>query len=565
MQNHPILYKTARFIFRLFRPLFRWLQAMHKKLRALMPDSHYHAWAVDNERVCFVDKQLSYKPLISIVVPLYNTPTNHLLDMIYSVTNQHYENWELVLVNGSDNDENRRIASECQYIDVRVKVVELKSNKGISGNTNAGIAQASGEYIAFMDHDDILHPCALHCVAESLQTKLKPEFIYTDEDKITDAGDRYFNPHCKPRWSPDLMRNVNYINHLTVMSASYVKQIGGLRSECDGAQDYDLMLRLIDTFKPKIKHIPRVLYHWRAAASSTAQDISTKTYIFKAGERAIKEHLARNHIDAKVSAIEGKPGFYKLVYKQVDYSIVIGPVASEKRHIAAQWVHDLIEYAGKNTELIIGSWYEEYAKKYHPHLSVHYIDDQADYWSAVASKATKKVLVCFKIACLPYEHDPLALSQLAAAAADDGHTAVAPIMIGQDKTILDSGIVDVDGFPRQLFFDNKLGENTYLGTTDWVRNVSDLTTNIIAIKSATFKELIGQRNRYGRASTLRRADGVDLAMDNLVVWSHTPFVYKGLLMPSRSDSYHNAQLFRFTPRTTMQVDNWGGGYERAAE
>lgn len=566
-QKHPILYKilykTAKITFRFFRPVFRFLKRKYKQYQALLPDMHYHTWATENERVCFVDKALSHKPIISIVVPLYNTRTDHLLHMIYSVVNQHYENWELVLVNASTDPVSRHKAHECQYIDTRIKIVALKSNKGIAGNTNAGIAEATGDYIAFLDHDDMLHPCALHSIVESLQGTAKPGFIYTDEDKITDGGDRYFDPLCKPRWSPDLMRNVNYVNHLTVIRADYIKQVGGLRKECDGAQDYDLMLRVIDVCKPKIHHVPRVLYHWRAAASSTASDISTKSYIFKAGERAIADHLARNDIHATVAAIPGRPGWYELHYKKVGYAIAVGPVAPEKRHICAQWVQDLIKRADKDTELIIGSWYEKYAKQFHPKFSVRYIEDSPEYWQMVAEKTSKPVLICFKMAGLPVNDG--ALSELAAAAADSNHTAVSPVVIGADKTILDYGIVDTDGFPRQLFFGNKMGENTYFGNTDWVRNVSDLSTNIIAIKSKDFRALIAQKPRYSRASTLCSLGGNDFTMDNLVVWAHTPFKYKGMLTQSRGDSYHNVQLFRFTPKITMHVDNWEKGYERAAE
>ncbi|MEX0881317.1 MAG: glycosyltransferase, partial [Candidatus Saccharimonadales bacterium] len=221
-----------------------------------MPDSAYNAWASSNKDLCFVNKKINYAPLISIIVPVFNTRHEHLLEMVYSVVNQHYGNWELLLVNGSTKSDRRRQTVACAQIDTRIKIIAISGNKGISENTNAGLKETAGEYVAFLDHDDLLHPCALHSVVEALQSPKPADLVYTDEDKVNDSSESFFGPHCKPDWSPDLLRNVNYINHLNLIRTKMVRGVDGLRSICDGAQDYDLLLRIIDKYDPSIIHVP---------------------------------------------------------------------------------------------------------------------------------------------------------------------------------------------------------------------------------------------------------------------------------------------------------------------
>ena len=559
LKRHPILYVLVRLVFRVFRPLLRLAKKAYESYTLLLPDHHYHAWASQHEGRCFVEQDLTKQPLISVVVPLYNTPADHLLHMVYSIVNQHYENWELILVNGSEKPECRHQAQDCKNIDTRIKIVDLQKNEGISGNTNAGIAAANGEFIAFFDHDDLLHPCALHCVVEALQQNPEPDLLYTDEDKITDSGGLYLEPHCKPGWSPDLLCNVNYINHLTVMRTEHVKQAGGLRPAHNGAQDYDLLLRVIDMCKPRICHIPRVLYHWRAAATSTAQDITNKTYIFKAGSEAILEHLKRTGAKATVAPITGKPGFYKVRYQKTKYSILVGSVSVEKQYLCAQWIEALTKHVDKEAELIVGSWYKAYRERYPSNIPVKYVKESENYWKEAAHLATHSVVICFKAALLPNAEN--ALAELAAVAADPGHGVVAPLIVGKDRVIVDAGIVDANGLPKQLFFGKKAESSTYFGSTEWVRNTSDVMTYALAMKT-NLLESLSLKHAYARARTFKQAAG-ETSSQHITMWAHSVFVYKGMLDSAAEDSDYNAQLTQLTPSLTMHADNWEDGYERS--
>ena len=203
-----------------------------------------------------------WEPKISIIVPTYRTPLEYLQEMIDSVRNQSYQNWELCIADGSEDDETvRKELERYSQIDSRIKYKILEKNLGIAGNTNAALELVSGEYTGLFDHDDILAPNALHEIVKALQED-KYDIIYTDEDKITGDTKEHIDPNFKPDFSMDLFRSHNYITHFFVAKTEIINKIGGFRSEYDGSQDYDLMFRCIENSN-KIKHIPMILYHWR--------------------------------------------------------------------------------------------------------------------------------------------------------------------------------------------------------------------------------------------------------------------------------------------------------------
>ncbi len=562
-----ITIKIAKLVLPIIAPLLRRAKRYYDAYKDSMPDWGYNAWANTYKSFCYVEKKLKYKPLISVVVPVFNPKYAHLLQAVYSVTNQHYPNWELILVNASSDKYLRKKTSEMSTIDTRIKVIDIPDNKGISKNTNIAIENSSGEFIALFDHDDLMHPCALHSAVEAMQGRKVPDFIYTDEDKITDDGEKYYNPHCKPGWSPDLIRNVNYITHLTVIRKKLIDRVGGLRSLCDGAQDYDLVLRVVDDCHPIIKHIPRILYSWRSTDKSTASNIGVKGYVLKAGIRALRDHMKRNKIPAEARIIEGKPGFYEVIYNSVDFAIVLGKVSLPKQQVVAKWLQKMLSYSNlkdRSVELVVGEWYKKFAS-HTPGVKVYYISDESrNHWKDAAELITKPVAICFKIAAMPSgKHD---LSKLAGAAADPAHTAVSPIILSND-TILDAGIVQSYHLPKKLFEGYKIGKYTYFGNTDWVRNVDDLTTNIVAMSTPKLRELINfEVQAYSRGDTLMSVlPGSSLIGSSFVVWAHSTFDYRGLLKPATSSIYHNSQLFKFTPAVSMHVDNWGEGNVREQE
>lgn len=263
----------------------------------------------------------AFSPCISILVPTYNTPSKLLREMIDSVRNQSYVNWQLCIADGSNQAETKKIIQEYASKDERIKVSWLSENYGISGNTNKALELATGEYTALFDHDDLLEPDALFEVVQSLQD-VQHDIVYTDEDKLNEQTGMLMDPGLKPDWSPDLFLSHNYITHLFVVKTDIIRSIGGFRSEYDGAQDYDLMFRCIEKSKD-IYHLPKVLYHWRIHEGSTAGDPESKAYAFEAGRKAIQSHLDRTGIEGKAITL-GKPlwGLYRVEYAMKEEPLV---------------------------------------------------------------------------------------------------------------------------------------------------------------------------------------------------------------------------------------------------
>ena len=249
----------------------------------------------------------------SIVVPLYNTPEKFLHEMIRSVIDQTYANWELCMADGSDEAHGNveRICRQYMRKDLRIKYQRLEENLGISGNTNACLEMATGDYIGLFDHDDLLHPAALHEVMRAI-CEQDADFIYTDENTFHEKPEDAFCPHFKPDYAPDTLRSYNYICHFTVFSRELLDEVGNFRREFDGSQDYDMVLRLTEKAS-KIVHIPEILYFWRAHGGSTAGDISAKPYTMDAARRALGEHLDRVGLVGEVED-SSIPSTYRIKY-----------------------------------------------------------------------------------------------------------------------------------------------------------------------------------------------------------------------------------------------------------
>lgn len=254
------------------------------------------------------------EPLISIVVPVYRTPEVFLRQMIESVQAQTYENWELCIADGSGEDRGpEQIIGEYQRKDTRIRYQKLEKNEGIAGNTNAALDMAAGDYAALLDHDDLLTEDALYEVAEAIAENGGPDMIYTDEDKVSADLSEYFQPNFKPDFNPDLLRANNYICHLLVVKRTLLGKVGGQDAFYDGAQDYDFIFRCAEEAE-KIVHIPKVLYHWRVHAASTADNPFGKDYALESGKQAIEAHLQRKKIPAQVTMLNYR-GFYRVKYK----------------------------------------------------------------------------------------------------------------------------------------------------------------------------------------------------------------------------------------------------------
>lgn len=275
------------------------------------------------------DKQ----PCFSIVVPLYKTQEKYLKELVESIKGQTYSNWELCLSDGSGGDSPlKEILKELEHSDSRIKVISSKESLQIAENTNAAIDIATGDYIVFADHDDILSVDALYECTKCINENQEVDMIYSDEDKVSMDGQTYFEPHFKPDLNMDLLCSVNYFCHLVVVKRQLLEQAGKLNGEYNGAQDYDFVLRCVEK-TDAVYHIPKILYHWRAHMDSTAENPESKRYAFEAGRRAIQKHYER--IGLKDAYVEetAYPGTYRTRYKYADkpkVSIIIDEITKKE-------------------------------------------------------------------------------------------------------------------------------------------------------------------------------------------------------------------------------------------
>lgn len=293
----------------------------------------YEAWLARHK----VDKRtlrrqkhsaFAQKPLISIVIPLYCTPLPYLKELLESVRRQSYENWQLCLADGSPDDKAKEFIEKHYGREKRIVYRKLEENGGISANTNEAVALAAGEYLMLCDHDDTLEPDALYEIVKAINDT-SADVLYTDEDKVSMDGRHYFDPNFKPDFNLFRLRENNYICHIFVVKKSLTDETGLLRSEFDGAQDFDFILRCCEKAQ-KIMHIPKVLYHWRCHMDSTAADPSSKAYAYEAGRKAVREHYQRLGIDAKVEMTE-RPGWYRSHVK-VQGNPLISVIIPNKDH-----------------------------------------------------------------------------------------------------------------------------------------------------------------------------------------------------------------------------------------
>lgn len=279
----------------------------------------YHDWLERNypssellDRQQQIASKLVHKPLISILVPTYNTDISLLRECIESVIEQSYSHWELIIVDDcSPNREVREIIKEYANRDKRIKYKFRKKNGHISKASNSALKMATGEWVGLLDHDDFLWPNALFEVSQSLVANPRVDMIYTDEDKIDEIG-VHFDPQFKPDWSPMTLLSCNYITHFLVARKALVQKVGGFREGYEGAQDYDLILRLSENTN-NIIHIPKILYSWRAWENSTASGVEeVKPYAYIAGEKALNDALRRRKIESFTASRAAERGFYHL-------------------------------------------------------------------------------------------------------------------------------------------------------------------------------------------------------------------------------------------------------------
>jgi len=362
----------------------------------------YEVWMLKNEPVASelerykkASGAFTYRPKISIVTPVYNPEVAWIRAAVASVLAQVYDNWELCLADASTKADVKKCLRDYTSNDPRIKVKFLDKNLGISANSNEALSLATGEYVAFLDHDDELSQDALYEVARLLQDHPDADMMYSDEDKIDSDGNRTL-PFFKPDWSPDMFLSCMYTCHLGVYRKSIIDQVKGFREGYDGSQDYDLVLRVIEKTS-NIRHIPKILYHWRMAPGSAAESVDSKTYVYDAAKRALNDYMVRNNIKGEV--IDGLWLGSYYVKRELIKNPMVSIIISTKDK--AGELRDCIESIIKNTQY---SNYEivvvnnnskendtfEYFKEIQKYDNVHVLDYNEDFnFSAINNYAVK--------------------------------------------------------------------------------------------------------------------------------------------------------------------------------
>ncbi len=443
----------------------------------------------------------STTPLISIVLPLYNTPQEYLKEVVDSVIAQTYGNWQLCLADGSEGDEIGEFLRKKYKKEIRISYKKLKENRGISENTNAAIKFAMGDYIMLCDHDDVLAPDALFHIVKAI-TEKKADVIYTDEDKISMDGKHYFEPNFKPDFNLFRLRENNYICHIFAVKREILDQVGTFRSEYDGAQDFDLILRCCEKAE-KIVHIPRVLYHWRSHMNSTAANPESKRYAFEAGKRAIEAHYERMGIRAQVELTD-RPGWYRS-HVEITGDPLISIIIPNKDHIEdLELCISSIEEKStwKNYEILVVENNSEDKKTfaYYEELKHRYENVRILVWkkefnySAINNFAVRESRGEY---LLFLNNDveiitPSWMEEMLQICQQDGVGMTGAKLYYPDDTVQHAGVVlGLGGIAGHIMCKARREDIGYMGRMVSVQEISAVTAACMLVKTSVFKEAGG--------------------------------------------------------------------------
>lgn len=472
-------------------------KSVYKKIKAKLFEPHVLSYAIDNDIINNYEYQkdvlFNYNPLISIVVPTYNIDKKYLLAMLDSVKNQTYSNWELCIADGKSKNarEIKNIISKYS----KVKYIMLDNNMGISGNTDEALKLASGEYVGLLDHDDELTPNALFEIVSRLQEK-QYDFIYSDKDMMNAEGTLKFNPFYKPGFSPDIMYSANYFTHFCVIKHKIIKDVGGFDSKTDGAQDWDMFLKVCEKAKD-ICHVPEILYHWRIIPSSVASGISAKPYALEAQLNSIRNHINRIGKSAKVDFYDKYSYFIKInweIPKETFVSIVIYNSSTEKKlHENIQSVKNSIKHI--NYEIIIvsnnnlKSSYKEYTLLFDPNIKEYY-----DAYSFGAKKAKGDILLFMNSDHL-FENRCL-IDDMICWTLQKEIGIVFPEFLRSDNTINSTGLIVNRGSVYDLYAGEPICYYGVMGHSEWVRNFTACREFCFTIKKSVFEDIGGFDSNY---------------------------------------------------------------------
>ncbi len=446
--------------------------------------------------------------LFSLAVSVYDgTKEPFFRALLDAVRAQTYGNWELCVADASTKDANGAgrlswLLAEYQERDARIRVRQLPKNGGFSGNQNEALAMAEGEFVGFLDHDDLLEPDALYEVAACIAKNAQTDMVYTDEDKVNRKGTKFATPNFKPDFNLDLLRSNNYICHFLVVRASLARAVGGFHAEFDGAQDYDFILRCAEQARA-IGHVPRVLYHWRTHDGSTSDNPDSKLYAFDAGQRAVEAHLRRVGVRASVSKTRDL-GYYRVHYPVQGHPMVsiLIPTRDElqtlKTCLSSIW--EQTEY--DNYEILVAennsanpetfAFYREIDGKHH--VRVLYWKNKEFNFSAVNNFAAKQAKGEY---LLFLNNDTKVLTkgwmkELLGTCQREEIGMVGAKLYFPDNTVQSAGtIIGLGGLADHAFVNMPRRQSGYMHRASIQQNLSGVTAACAMAKRRVFEEVGG--------------------------------------------------------------------------
>ena len=515
--------------------------------------------------------QLTYQPLLSVLMPVYNTDERWLRKAIESVQHQLYSNWELCIADDRSTDPRvGEVLREIQSSDPRLRIHFRDVNGHISAASNSALALASGEFIVLLDHDDVLPRHALAAVVHELNRHPDADIVYSDEDRIDEAGRRY-DPYFKPDWSPELFYSQNLISHLGVYRTAMVRQVGGFREGFEGSQDYEMALRVVEeTQSARIRHIPLILYHWRAIPGSAALDVQQKSYATDAARLAVEAHFTRTGVEATIEPAPHAPYYQRIRYKVPEprpHVTIIIPT-KDRTELLSTCVTSIVSrstYRQFDVLIVDNGSSEPESHTYFervqqdPCISVLRIDGPFNF-SRINNQAAAHArgsLLCF----LNNDTEVISpdwLEEMVSLAVRDGVGAVGAMLYYPSNTMQHAGVVlGLGGIASHPHRGERRGMPGNYGRAALTQTMSAVTAACMVLRKDTF-EAVG-----GFDETLAVAyNDVDLclrlgARGFRNVWTPYAELYH-FESVSRGDDLHGANLPRFRAESQAMRDRWQG-------
>ena len=498
----------------------------------------YIAEKPSKEKLTEIIKTFASFPLISVIMPTYNSNVNWLAEAIESVRNQIYDHWELCIADDASTDiECKTLLKKYVKEDKRIKVAFRNENGHISKASNSALEIATGDFVALLDHDDKLSEDALFWIAKTINDKPDVKLIYSDEDKFDAEGVRS-DPYFKCDWNYSLFLSQNYICHLGVYKTQLVKMIGGFRPGFEGSQDYDLTLRFIEQISPdQIKHIPRVLYHWRIHSKSTAMSIEDKPYALTAGRRAIGDHLRRKAISAEVEILDNQ--MYRVKYDLPEKPPLVSIIIPTKNNfkLLKKCINSITSKTDYNNYeiLIIDNNSDDlatlkYLGKVGKNKKINVLTDKRDFnFSAINNKAVKNAngdFICF----LNDDTEVIStkwLSAMVSIGIQEGVGAVGARLWYPDNTLQHGGVVlGIGGVASHAHKRSLKGSEGYFNRATLTQEFSAVTAACMLVS----KKVFSQAGGFDEVNLTVAFNDVDLCLkirelNYRIVWSPLAELY----------------------------------------